>query len=116
MRYNITPVAKPRMTRRDKWLDPPRPGVRKYWDFKDQIRNHNITVPESGAHIVFHMPMPKSWSKKNQREMNGKPHQVRPDIDNIIKALLDAVFDEDAHIWDLRATKLWSDRPGIVIN
>lgn len=27
--------------------------------------------------------------------MNGKPHQQRPDVDNLIKAVMDAIFDED---------------------
>ena len=37
-RYNITPVAKPRMTKRDKWLK--RSVVEKYWEFKRNIQKH----------------------------------------------------------------------------
>ena len=39
--------------------------------------------------------------------MTGKPHQSKPDIDNLIKAFLDALLDDDAHVWDIRATKVW---------
>lgn len=38
--------------------------------------------------------------------MNGKPHQSKPDKDNLERALLDALFEDDAHIWDSRARKL----------
>ncbi len=37
--------------------------------------------------------------------MNGQAHQQKPDADNMIKALMDALFTDDAHIWDFRVTK-----------
>jgi Holliday junction resolvase RusA-like endonuclease len=39
--------------------------------------------------------------------MNGQAHQQKPDADNMIKALMDALFSDDAHIWDFRVTNLW---------
>ena len=39
--------------------------------------------------------------------MNGQAHQQKPDADNMIKALMDALFTDDAHIWDFRVTKVW---------
>ncbi|MGU0055537.1 RusA family crossover junction endodeoxyribonuclease [Enterobacter hormaechei] len=39
--------------------------------------------------------------------MNGKPHQQKPDKDNLEKALLDAIFDDDSRVWDGRVTKVW---------
>ena len=53
------------------------------------------------------MPMPASWSAKKRAEMDGQPHTVRGDIDNICKALLDSVFENDAHIWEIHASKIW---------
>lgn len=47
--------------------------------------------------------------------MVGKPHQQRPDKDNFEKAFLDAVCEEDSHIWDGRETKLWSEEGAIQI-
>ncbi|WP_372809350.1 RusA family crossover junction endodeoxyribonuclease [Litorivivens sp.] len=113
MKYPITPMGKPRMTRSDKWKQ--RPAVMRYRSFKDEVRLHGLTVPESGAHIMFVLPMPKSWSKKRKAEMNGKPHQSKPDIDNLTKALFDAIFEDDAHIWDHRSTKVWGDEGAIFI-
>jgi len=59
--------------------------------------------------------MPKSWSKKKRAEMAGKPHQAKPDKDNLEKALLDAVFEEDSQIWDNRVSKFWGDEGAIII-
>ena len=38
MLIDIVPVAKPRSTRRDKWLSPPRPCIQKYRKFADDLR------------------------------------------------------------------------------
>lgn len=113
--YSIIPVAKPRMTRRDKWLAPPRPSVAKYWAFKDQVREANIILPQSGTHVIFYIPMPKSWSKKKKSRFNGKPHQNTPDWDNLGKALSDAIYDQDCTIWDIRISKRWADKGFIEI-
>lgn len=104
--YDITPVAKPRMTRADKWKK--RPAVLKYRAFCDECRIKGMTIPESGAHIVFYIPMPESWSKKKKEKYNLYCHQSRPDIDNLVKSVLDALFDDDSHIYDIRASKFWS--------
>lgn len=102
----IDPVSKPRMTQSDRWRS--RPCTQKYWDFKDRLKllYGNNQVPES-LHLIFTIQMPKSWSNKKRLAMTGKPHQSKPDIDNLIKAFLDALLDDDAHVWDIRATKVW---------
>lgn len=106
--YDIIPVPKPRMTQRDKWN--PSDQAKRYFAFKDECRLKGVTVPEYGGHIVFHIPMPKSWSKKKKAQMIGRPHQQRPDKDNLEKALLDAVYDDDCRVWDSRVTKLWAEK------
>jgi Holliday junction resolvase RusA-like endonuclease len=64
-------------------------------------------VPGFRLVLEFHIPMPKSWSKKKKAEMVGKPHQQTPDLDNFIKSL-DAIVPEDCGIWDIHAKKFWS--------
>jgi len=113
VKYDIVPVSKPRQTQRDKWKK--RDCVLRYRAFKDEVRLHRVQVPESQAHIIFVLPMPKSWSKKKRAEMAGKPHQAKPDKDNLEKALLDAVFEEDSQIWDNRVSKFWGDEGAIII-
>lgn len=111
--FDITPVGKPRQTQADKWKK--RPPVMRYRAFCDQVRRNKITIPECGYHVTFVLPMPPSWSRKKRAEMNGKPHQQKPDRDNLEKALLDAVFDEDCRVWDGRTTKLWGETGQIII-
>ena len=40
--------------------------------------------------------------------MEGKPHQQRPDVDNYAKAFLDALCEDDSHVYSLKAEKYWS--------
>lgn len=109
----ITPVGKPRMTQADKWKK--RPRVLRYREFCDQVRASKLELPEAGASVTFFLPMPKSWSKKKRLEMFGRPHQQKPDLDNLLKALCDAIYEEDCKIWSVSAQKLWSDFGKIII-
>jgi Holliday junction resolvase RusA-like endonuclease len=43
-------------------------------------------------HIQFHFALPDSWSKKKKEEMLYKPHQQKPDNDNLFKSFCDTVF------------------------
>lgn len=105
MLYQIEPMGKPRMTQRDKWGE--REVVQRYWAFKDECQLRKVEVPEEGAEVTFILPMPKSWSQKKKAEFDGKPHQQNPDIDNLLKALLDAVYKDDSKVWEIKARKIW---------
>lgn len=111
--YNITPVAKPRQTRSDKWRQ--RPCVMRYRAFADECRLNKVVIPEHGAHITFYIPMPKSWSKKKKSTYENMSHQQKPDWDNLAKAICDAVLKDDSGIWDVRITKLWAYKGSIEI-
>jgi Holliday junction resolvase RusA-like endonuclease len=110
----VTPVAKPRMTQRDKWKK--RPRVMAYRAYCDELRLRagRYELPEQ-FHVVFQIPMPTSWSVKKRERMIGTPHRQRPDVDNLVKALADALCVDDSHLWDVRATKLWADHGSISI-
>lgn len=110
--YNIVPVAKPRMTRRDQWKK--RPATEKYWAYKDQIRKASIVLPPC-YHIHFVLPMPTSWSKQKKRDMVFTPHTQRPDKDNLEKGFLDALYEEDSAIWTGHVSKWWGDTGCIII-
>ena len=111
--WNITPVPKPRMTQRDKWAK--RPAVLRYRAFCDEVRLNGVTLPNAGARGEFHLPMPKSWSKKKRDKMDGKPHQQKPDLDNMIKSLLDSIHKEDCGVHDISACKRWAKSGAITI-
>ncbi len=110
--YAITPLAAPRLTNRDRWKK--RPVVVAYFAFRDEVRARRVEVPIP-SRVTFWMPMPKGWSGSKKREMDSTPHLVRPDLSNMLKALEDAVFYEDACVWSVWAEKRWAIVPGIEI-
>jgi len=111
--YNITPIPKPRMTQRDKWAK--RPIVLRYFAYRDEVRLKGVELPECNYHVIFVLPMPKSWSKKKKLIHKGQAHQQTPDKDNLEKALLDAVYKDDSKVWDGRVTKVWGDKGAIIV-
>lgn len=112
---NITPVPRPRMTRKDKWA--PKKSVVRYWVFCRELRDKLKGFELKGhATIIFYMPMPKSWSKKKKAKLQGQPHTQRPDIDNLIKAILDGLLEEDSGVHTIQAQKLWAKSGKILIS
>ena len=103
-RYDVVPVAKPRMTQRDKWAR--RPAVLRYRAYKDELRLAKVVLPPF-AHVVFVLPMPKSWHENQKIICDGMSHTNKPDVDNLHKGLLDALYGEDCTVWDARITKIW---------
>lgn len=110
----VTPIAKPRMTGSDRWRK--RKIVVAYWHFKDEVnlfwKNNKINHPWD---ITFFIPMPPSYKDSKKARLVDTPHQIRPDLDNYLKAFFDAVLDEDKIIWQIKAQKLWSYKGGILI-
>jgi Holliday junction resolvase RusA-like endonuclease len=105
------------MTQRGKWVNP---RARAYMAWKRELQvlagAQGYTDMGSVLSMVFYMPMPKSWSEKKRQQMLGRPHQQRPDLDNLIKAVKDALCAEDSHVHtykDMR--KVWAHTAGIVI-
>tara|TARA_B100000586_G_scaffold89492_1_gene63575 strand:- start:278 stop:646 length:369 start_codon:yes stop_codon:yes gene_type:complete len=118
MILDVTPVSKPRMTRADRWKK--RQSVLKFFAFRDAVKQSPAwktlqLLDMDSFKIVFHVPMPKSWSKKKKAQFEGKPHQQRPDLDNYLKAWKDSVYEEDAVVWHVEATKLWTSGPGYIM-
>jgi len=113
----IAAVPKPRMTRADTWKK--RPCVMKYWAYKDELRllftKYSVDIDKE-IFMDFYIAMPKSWSKKKKLEFNGKYHDKRPDIDNLLKGVMDALFEEDSHIHTVCCKKFWALEPKIVIH
>jgi len=71
--------------------------------------------------ITFHLPIPKSWSKAKQKAaQDGELAPVtRPDIDNYIKSVMDALngvaYEDDSQVVTLTAAKLYSVDPRVEI-
>lgn len=109
-------VPKPRQTRSDVWKQ--RPCVMNYRAFADELRLRFGKVPEGVEHIdlsIF-IKMPETWSQKKKNEHKGRLHRQKPDIDNLLKAVMDALFINDAGIARIAAVKIWAPYDKIEIS
>ena len=120
------PVAKPRMTRRDKWAK--RTCVVKYREWCSRVRalaDGNIPNAADIQRLdwIAYFEPAASWPKKRRREAMGQQHRQTPDRDNIDKAVLDALFpkkqntktNNDSMIARGMLEKYWDWEPRIVI-
>jgi len=118
-RIDINPVSKPRMVHSDKWKK--RDCTGKYWGFKKEFVAKCrvaglITLPERIKSIDFFLKMPPSWNYGKQLFFDASPHQQKPDLDNLFKAVADCLCKDDQHIYYIgRMAKYWSFAPHIVI-
>ena len=114
--YEIQPISKPRQTVSDRWKQ--RPCVVRYRDYADEMRAaaafQDFYLGERCA-MIFELEMPKSWSKKKKNLMRGKPHQQKPDLDNLIKSCGDLFLADDSGIHAVFAAKFWGDRGSVRI-
>lgn len=61
-------------------------------------------------------PMPASWSQARRARTAGRPAKPSPDIDNIVGAVMDALFpDNDDHVVAIEGSKLWGERAALEI-
>lgn len=72
--------------------------------------------------VRFFMPVPESISKKKKSLLYGKSHTKKPDLDNLVKTVCDAlngvVWNDDSQIVELYETKqyaLESDEPSTCV-
>lgn len=114
MYYPITPVPAPRQVRSDAWK--PRPMVLRYRAFRDEVGWRKISIDPKAVSILFILPMPRSWSVEKKKKMWGRDHEQTPDLDNLVKALLDSLFKNDSHVSRYKIIqKIWGRRGGIII-
>lgn len=59
--------------------------------------------------------MPASWSKKQRAQADGTWCLTKPDIDNIVAGVLDALFEEDSAVVSVAGMKLWGTAHGLKI-
>jgi len=114
--FDIVPMGAPRMTRADAWRK--RAIVLRYFAFRDEL---NLKANLSGyvlgdmLNIKFYLPFPPSYTKKKKDTLEGMPHQLKPDNDNLVKAFMDGLKSEDCTVWCVFSRKYWSSRPRIVV-
>jgi len=121
--FDITPQTAVRATQGDRVFfriprDKLRPAglkrlmrLEKYNEYKVSLsaiaKMQRFSPPEQGGHLVFYIPVPKSWKEYKKRDMHMKLHQSKPDWDNLAKAFFDGLMSEDKYIADIHVTKKW---------
>ena len=84
---------------------------------KNQLSGHELIEGAVTLFAIFHMPIPKSTSKRlSQLMREGKTkHIKKPDSDNLIKFVKDCmngiVWKDDSQVFDVHAIKQYSDQP-----
>lgn len=109
------PLARPRLSRYPHSVFNPQEKEMKAaeWDLKFQAPDTPMEGPIS-MDVVFYMPIAKSMYKTRRTALMDKPHASRPDIDNLLKFLLDAakcLYKDDSQVCKLTAVKIYSDNP-----
>ena len=112
--FDIDPCPAPRMTHSDKWNK--RPCVTKYFAFRTEfILNCNKVgyTLQPKLDITFVLPLPKK--AKNPHLLIGLPHQQKPDIDNLGKAICDSFGKDDGFVHSMKINKIWGQKGQIII-
>lgn len=112
-------MGAPRVNRADAWRK--RPCVLRYHAFKDAVKKAvaDTNIDFTRVVVLFLLPMRKTWKPATKAAKLGTPHTSTPDIDNLEKALYDAVCSKDAggdaHIWRNANEKRWAEKGAIEI-
>ncbi|HHY74060.1 MAG TPA: RusA family crossover junction endodeoxyribonuclease [Bacillus bacterium] len=120
--FFINPMGCVRMTQRGKFI---KPNAQRYLSYKSflqisarqQLKSKQPLKGALDVHIVFSMPIPKSWSNKRKCEVVGRYHTKKPDTDNLVKGVFDSLnkiaWEDDNQVAKVTAVKIYSEHPGI---
>ena len=101
--------------------------LEKYFAYKDELRyladKQGFVMPMGCFCVTFYIEHPRTWRKKKVAEMVGKPHQSKPDADNMLKSLFDALIPkknrsagqkgkDDKELWSYSVFKYWAEEGG----
>ena len=111
------PVTAPRQSQSSRWK--PTPHIQRYRCYRDELRircNAAKFTLSDQIEMIFYLPMPKSWSKRRKLQMDNQPAKSNSkDIDNLAKAVMDALLPQDRHVWRIVASKFWAYSGGVHI-
>ncbi len=121
----VTPMGAVRMTQRGKYINA---AAQRYLAYKShiqllakqQLKGDFFPSGPLEARITFFMPIPKSWSKKKKEDAVFSYHTKKPDADNLVKGVFDAlnkiVWQDDNQIAKVTALKIYSEKTGIEVS
>jgi Holliday junction resolvase RusA-like endonuclease len=82
-----------------------------------RIAKEAICSPNNALSLFFqfNIATPPSWSKKRALNAFSKLHKSKPDVDNLVKFLLDAftgyLWEDDCQIAEIYASKTYAEKP-----
>lgn len=86
-----------------------------YSKSQDLALSRLVTARSLSASINFHMQLPKDPCRASKCVWGIEPHNIKPDIDNLVKFILDCcndiLFSDDKIITTLNVTKTYSTEP-----
>jgi Holliday junction resolvase RusA-like endonuclease len=118
--FKIKPKAKarPRVTSRGTFMP------KDYTDYKRELAVlaaiKGFKLDEESLNIRFYFEPPKSMNKKvlkkHEREsLLGTYHKAKPDLDNLVGAVMDALLSDDSSIASITAQKFYGRENGVSI-
>jgi Holliday junction resolvase RusA-like endonuclease len=121
--FDVIPMGTVRITHRGRNNNP---YANKYMAYKRGLnliaRTQYKGKPLEGAlfaKMVFKMPLPKKGISQKRKVAEGDYVTTVPDIDNLIKGVLDGIckiaFLDDNQISEIRASKIYSENVGIEV-
>jgi len=102
-----------------KCYDPQKKEKKAYqWHIKSLISGLFPAHSAIKLIVEYHMPIPKSYSKRRAKECLLRHHTKKPDLSNLIKFTEDAlngiVWEDDSLISEIEARKFYSETPKTV--
>jgi Holliday junction resolvase RusA-like endonuclease len=117
MKYTLSgppiPLARPRLSKGRVYNPQEKEMNAAEWELKFQAPKEYLEGPIS-LDVTFYMPMATTMSKRKKDHLIDQPHASRPDIDNLLKFLLDAakcLYKDDSQVSTVIARKIYSDNP-----
>ena len=111
--------SRPRVTRHGTYTPDPAGWVQRVGEEGRMARLDPTVAEFTGVvrmEVRVHRAMPKSWSQKKKRIMDGESCVSTPDTVNILAAICDALnhvlYADDRQVCDLSITKRWGKEHG----
>ena len=103
--------ARPRVTENGTYMPD------EYKERVERLRWEFGSVPGGLVHVSVTAvrQVPKSWSKKKQEAALGRYAKPKPDADNILGGVMDALFEDDDRVVSVFCEKIWGEAHALVI-
>jgi Holliday junction resolvase RusA-like endonuclease len=99
-------------------------------EFRSSLNTYLLNHPETAEYLkskeyydialLFGLPYPKSKLRKNTPVLETIPHTSKPDLDNLVKFVLDCgnelLWKDDKFITKIHARKLYVNEPKTIIS